>query len=96
METTTILKQLEKALACKDDKELRFRVEVLVDMIKEIKPSFPQIPQAPQQPLITREPTLSPQPTVSTQPKKTKTPKINGAGAIVGGEQINYTRPKGT
>ena len=35
MNTDAIIKQLEKALNKKDDKELRLRVEVLVDILKE-------------------------------------------------------------
>lgn len=38
MNTDAIIRQLEKALNKKDDKELRLRVEVLVDMLKEPRP----------------------------------------------------------
>ena len=38
-----VIKQLEKALECKDDKELRLRVEVLLDILKE-QPERPIIP----------------------------------------------------
>ena len=87
---STIVKQLEKALECKDDKELRLRVEVLLDMIKDQQPSIPQYPTISQnipQPLPTT-------PTVSGQ----SSPKVNGAGAIssINSEQITYKRPKGT
>lgn len=85
----TVIVQLEKALKCKDDKELRLRVEVLVDILKD-----------QQRPAITPTVTPTPQPTYYEANKitvETKQPKINGAGAIVSnGEQINYTRPKGT
>ena len=89
-----IISQLEKALECNDDKELRLRVEVLLDVIKDQRPSF----SAPQ-----TFPQVSPQgPANSTyfENKPTLTnnsPKINGPGAIVStGEQINYKRPAGT
>jgi hypothetical protein len=39
-----IINQLEKALKCKDDKELRLRVEVLLDMLKEETPRPTYIP----------------------------------------------------
>lgn len=87
----TVIAQLEKALKCKDDKELRLRVEVLVDILKD-----------QQRPVITPTVTPTPQPTYYEVPPKPTvsgqaSPKINGAGAIVSnGEQINYTRPKGT
>lgn len=93
METKSIIKQLEKALACKEDKELRLRVEVLVDMLKDapvenVAPA-PYIPAQPT-PLLTYYEN-------SPMPKPGKvTSKIKGPGVIVGGEQINYTRPKGT
>lgn len=94
MNTDAIIKQLEKALNKKDDKELRLRVEVLVDILKESK-ARPFIPPAqPTQPILPRyeEPSLEPPYKVTSQSNK-----INGAGPIVGGgEQINYSRPKGT
>lgn len=84
MDQGTVIRQLEKALSCEDE-ELRMRVEVLVDMLKDIRPQpqpvFPSIPQ----------PTAQVQ-----QPKKKKQPQVKGPGAIVGGEQITYTRPEGT
>ena len=86
----TIIRQLEKALECKDDKELRLRVEVL----KEQQPA-PYIPQPMPQPMQTTydEKLLTP-PTVTGQ----SSPKVNGAGAIssINSEQIQYKRPKGT
>lgn len=101
MNTDAIIKMLEKALSKKDDKELRLRVEVLVDMLKESKnvaplPSLPSLPsQSPVAPLPTyydNTPTLKPPYEVTSSPNK-----INGPGPIVGGgEQINYKRPKGT
>lgn len=89
---STIIKQLEKALDCKDDKELRLRVEVLLDMIKDSEPR-PVVPQPIPQP--------NPIQQITTQYETSgsgKTPRINGAGAIssVNSEQINYKRPKGT
>lgn len=83
MYNNTVIAQLEKALKCKDDKELRLRVEVLVDILKD------------QQPRPIPQPAQSSQPVSSALPQQT--PQVNGAGAIVSnGEQINYTRPKGT
>ena len=86
----TIIRQLEKALSCKDDKELRLRVEVLLDLIKTQQPT-PFIPQPMPQPTPQQLPTT---PTVSGQ----SSPKVNGAGAIssINSEQITYKRPKGT
>lgn len=90
---STIITQLEKALKSKDDKELRLRVEVLLDMLKD------------QQRPITVTPTVAPatQPTYYEAPPKPTVsgqaaPQVNGAGAISSArsEQINYTRPKGT
>lgn len=87
MNTDAIIKQLEKALNKKDDKELRLRVEVLVDILKENR--MPIQPIQPIQPRFDNTPI--PKPTVTAQPK------INGPGAIVGGgEQINYKRPPNT
>lgn len=88
----TIIKQLEKALESKDDKELRLRVEVLLDMVKDQQP--PQIiPQPISQPNI--------QTTYDEIPKVivgSKSNKVNGAGSIssVNSEQVNYERPPGT
>ena len=84
----TIIRQLEKALECKDDKELRLRVEVLLDMIKEQQPQPMYIPQQPVQPV--QQP---------VQPVSgSSSPRENGAGAIssMNSEQIQYKRPKGT
>ena len=94
MNTDAIIKQLEKALSKKDDKELRLRVEVLVDMLKETRsvPVLSQTPATPLQPYYESTPTLKPPYKVTSQSNK-----INGAGPIVGGgEQITYQRPKGT
>lgn len=93
-----IISQLEKALECDDDKELRLRVEVLLDVIKDQRPSFPQVtpqtfPQGyPQEPAKITSTYFKNEPTLTNNP-----PKINGPGAIVStGEQINYKRPEGT
>lgn len=96
MNTDAIIKQLEKALSKKDDKELRLRVEVLVDMLKEARPTPPVLvptqPATPLQPYYDNTPTLKPPYEVTSSSNK-----INGAGPIVGGgEQITYKRPKGT
>lgn len=79
MNNQTIIKQLEKALECKELKEMKMRVEVLVDILKESGPTF--IP-ARQQP--------TPQPT--PQPQQ---PRVAGAGAIVStnSEQLPLVRP---
>lgn len=92
----TIIKQLEKALECKDDKELRLRVEVLVDMIKDQQPQYSWHPERGQYEEIPR-PTVQiggPEPTVSGS----SSTKVNGAGSIssINSEQIQYKRPKGT
>lgn len=76
-----VIKQLEKALECKDDKELRLRVEVLLDILKEQSPIIPQAPQA-----------LSP----NIPQKKNKQVQGPGAIMSSNGEQLNYTRPAGT
>lgn len=101
MNNQTIIKHLEKALACKENKELRLRIEVLLDMLKE-EPARPvfiptQTPVEPLRPYYSTEPTLDKE---LKPPYKVTSgaPKINGAGAITSAnsEQINYTRPKGT
>lgn len=91
-----IISQLEKALECDDDKELRLRVEVLLDVIKDQRPSLitPQtFPQGfPQKPAEITSTYFKNEPTLTNNP-----PKINGPGAIVStGEQINYKRPPNT
>ena len=90
-----IISQLEKALECDDDKELRLRVEVLLDVIKDQRPSFPApqtFPQVSPQGLANNSTYFENKPTLTNNP-----PKINGPGAIVStGEQINYKRPAGT
>lgn len=91
MNTDAIIKQLEKALSKKDDKELRLRVEVLVDMLKETR-SVPTPVSVPFPTYYDTTPTPKPPYKVTSQSNK-----INGAGPIVGGgEQITYQRPKGT
>ena len=92
----TIIKQLEKALESKDDSELRLRVEVLLDMIKDQQPVIPQpMPQPIPQPIqTTYDDKLLTPPTVSGS----SSPRVNGAGSIssINSEQIQYKRPKGT
>lgn len=97
MNTDAIVKQLEKALAKKDDKELRLRVEVLVDMLKETRP-VPTPMSVPTQPATPLQPYYDNTPIPKTPYKVTsQSNKINGAGPIVGGgEQITYQRPEGT
>lgn len=99
MNTDAVIKQLKKALACKDDKELRLRVEVIVDMMEEVgarsfPQTFPQPASQPTQPLFPeRKPFLEAN-TITGQAGN----KVRGAGPIssVGTEQINYSRPKNT
>ena len=90
-----IISQLEKALECDDDKELRLRVEVLLDVIKDQRPSFPTpqtFPQVSPQGPANNSTYFENKPALTNNP-----PKINGPGAIVStGEQINYKRPAGT
>lgn len=100
MSNDTIIKQLEKALECKETKELRLRVEVLLDMLKAIpeqtRPAV--IPTQPVQPLPTYYESSDQNPLKPPYKVTSKTQKINGAGAITStnSEQINYIRPKGT
>jgi len=99
-----IINQLEKALKCKDDKELRIRIEVLLDMLKEEspRPTYIPVPQTlPTQPTVTYEaepPKAGGEiPKAYRVPKQMKEPRINGTGPIVSnGEQVQYVRPKGT
>lgn len=92
-----VIKQLEKALECKDDKELRLRVEVLLDILKE----------QPERPVIPSQQPIPPSPTwyeVGDVPKPAakitgkKNGQVRGAGSITSfdSEQINYSRPAGT
>ena len=97
MDIQTIIKQLRKALECKDDKELRLRIEVVTDMLEETsKPLvLPPQPAQPTQPLQPTQPRYE-QP---AQPGTYRSPRAkgpSGPGAIVGGEQITYRRPAGT
>lgn len=97
MDVKTVIKQLRKALDTKDDKELRLRVEVLADMLEETQPIV--LPIQPSQPATPLNPYYESAPTPGLKPpykitSRSKGP--NGPGAIIGGEQINYTRPAGT
>ena len=92
METKAIIKQLEKALQCKEDKELRLRIEVLVDMLKEIPepltppvslPSASPSSQGPTVPLpyhYETTPKLPVKPTVTMSDNKVKMIKPNNTG----------------
>lgn len=93
METKAIIKQLEKALQCKEDKELRLRIEVLVDMLKEIpEPLVPPVSlpsaspssqgQTPPLPYYygTDTPKLPVKPTVTMSDGKVKMIKPNNTG----------------
>lgn len=94
MDIQTVIKQLRKALECKDDKELRLRVEVVTDMLEETsKPlALPPQPVQPTQPTLPRY--EQPTPPGTYRSPRAKGP--SGPGAIVGGEQITYRRPAGT
>ena len=88
-----IIKQLEKALACKDDTELRLRVEVLLDMIKTgYEPSQSPI-TIPPTPIPTYYELNEPTKVTVNAHKKTAEPKKM---LSKNGEQINYIRPEGT
>ena len=99
MNSDAFIKQLKKALDCKDDKELRLRVEVIVDLLEET--GMVRTPMPAPQPVTF--PTI-PQPTVDLGPKDTYTVsgqkgnKVKGAGSItsMNSEQINYRRPPNT
>lgn len=92
-----VIKQLEKALECKDDKELRLRVEVLLDILKE-QPERPFVPS--QQPTIPSpawyETGDVPKPTAKITGKKGN--QVRSAGSITSfdSEQITYRRPPNT
>lgn len=91
MNTETIIKQLEKALKCKNE-ELRIRVEILLDMMKGNEEMRAPIRTQYKQPF---EPVQQP----IQQPKVTgKKGQVRGAGPITSfdTEQISYSRPKGT
>lgn len=87
-----VIKQLEKALECKDDKELRLRVEVLLDVLKESGEMRAPIRTQYEQP-------FKPVP-MPTGPKITgkMSNQVRGAGSItsIDSEQITYQRPVGT
>ena len=110
MDNKSIIKQLEKALE-KEDKELRLRVEVLVDMMKEytyvpqiIPPTpTPEWPRVPQPTVTYDSDTVSDTVGQSVSEAKKKPIResnpgnVRGSGGIVSnGEQITYSRPKGT
>lgn len=110
MDNKSIIKQLEKALE-KEDKELRLRVEVLVDMMKEytfvpqiIPPTpAPEWPKVPQPTVTYESDTVSDTVGQSVSEAKKKPIRegnpgsVRGSGGIVSnGEQITYSRPKGT
>lgn len=89
MDVKTVINQLKKALASKDDKELRLRVEVLADMLEETQPVPLTLPIQPRY----EEPVQQAQPGTFRSPRA-KGP--SGPGAIVGGEQLTYRRPPNT
>lgn len=86
---STIIKQLEKALECKDDKEMRTRIEVLLDFLKD----------TPVRANWTAQPMEAPKVWMgdNRQPVRTGPPQIRGAGAIISnGEELPLDRPPGT
>lgn len=86
---STVINQLKKALACKDDKELRLRVEVLLEILEENKKLVPKKLEMIQP---TVQPTVQPAvPTVSDRPVIPQRNPFMG-----GGEELTYTRPEGT
>lgn len=97
-----VIKQLEKALECKDDKELRLRVEVLLDILKE-QPERPFVPsQQPTTPppiWYKKDDSHKPIP-MPTELKVTgkKGNQVRSAGSITSfdSEQITYRRPPNT
>lgn len=98
-----IINQLEKALKCKDDKELRIRIEVLLDMLKEESPRPTYIPTS--QPITNPKVTYESEPPkvggeipkAYRVPKQMKEPTVKGTGPIVSNsEQVTYFRPAGT
>lgn len=76
-----VIKQLKKALECKDDKELRLRVEVLLDMLEE-----QQSPFSPGPTMLLNQ----------TKKKKQPQVQGPGAIMSPNGEQLNYLRPPNT
>lgn len=99
MDKDTIINQLKKALE-KDDAELRLRIEVLVDMMKDYtynpRPFIPASGSlSPIPPATVYETSPSKQPYKITGKSGNK---VGGSGSIVSAnsEQINYTRPEGT
>lgn len=85
--------QLDKALAEKDDKVLRMRVEILRDFVAEMGKTNIRFTQ----PVSSAQATsLGPQPSqlAPTDLQGGKSP--TGPGALVGGDDlVKYTRPKG-
>ena len=92
MNTSAIIKQLEKALEKED--EMAIRIEVLLDILKG--DSYIQ----PIQPIQTVQPiqaAQSVQPVKPAQKKKNNVPqKPNMPPFMGGGEQLTYSRPAGT
>ena len=101
----TIIKQLDKALEAKDEKELRIRIEVLKDFL-ENSPEPTPINSTPLNPIniptfpTTLDPTFEAFPgkptPVTSQSKQVRKGGANRDGVIIGGDEIPYTRPKGT
>lgn len=86
MHLQAIINQLEKALESDKADELRMRVEVLLEFLKDI-------------PAPTPAPTPAPAPNLSPIPRPTSAtpvPTDNKAQVNKVTNLVNYTRPKGT
>ena len=87
MNIQAIISQLEKALKTKDDKELRLRVEILLEFLRDTAPPVqPVQPIEHSQPLQTFDYAPIPNPTA----EETK-PAVNKITTL-----REYKRPKGT
>lgn len=104
MDNSSIIKQLEKALE-KEDKELRLRIEVLVDMLKEytftpvtpLQPYYETLQEIPRPTVTMEDVSQSVIEAKKNPPREIKDTAPKGAGSIISnGEQITYTRPPNT
>lgn len=99
----TIIAQLEKALEAKDEKEMRIRIEVLLDFLKDQPVVVPNplpssSPSRPIGPYYEIDRTNKPLPVTVKQPDPNKVMggAVDNGGVIVGGEELTLTRPEGT
>lgn len=94
----TIIAQLEKALEAKDEKEMRIRIEVLLDFLKDQPVVVPNpLPSRPIGPYYEVD-KARPLPVTVKQPDPNKIMggAVDNGGVIVGGEELTLTRPEGT